>query len=68
LIVPRASMATVLQWVADALPLSYAYDALSVVGGGGGLTVALAVDLAVMVGVALLALGLGATTLRRRSA
>ncbi|WP_035848392.1 ABC transporter permease [Kitasatospora azatica] len=68
LFVPRAEMATGLHWVSDLLPLSYAVDAmtrLTVDAGVGGRTVA---DLAVVAGAALLALTLGAATLRRRTA
>ena len=68
LLVPRAQMASVLQDLSDVLPLTYAYDGLDRVtrlGGFDGTTVR---DLIVVIGVTLLALGLGATTLRRRTA
>ena len=67
LIVAREDMAHVLRVVSWALPLTYAYDALDRVthqGAGGG---PLARDVAVVVGATLLALGLGALTLRRRT-
>jgi ABC-2 type transport system permease protein len=66
LIVPRDRMAGVLQWVAKALPLTWAYDALAhaVRGDVGGVV---ARDALIVVGAMLLALALGATTLRRRT-
>jgi ABC-2 type transport system permease protein len=66
LLAPRDRMATVLQWVSDVLPMTYAYDALSraTTGETGG---RLAVDAGVVAGAIGLALVLGATTLRRRT-
>jgi ABC-2 type transport system permease protein len=66
LLVPRDDMAGALQALADVLPLTYAYDGLARVTAGGFDSTALR-DLLVVVGVALLSLGLGATTLRRRT-
>jgi ABC-2 type transport system permease protein len=66
LLVPRDDMAGALQAVADVLPLTYAYDGLARVTTGGFDSAALR-DLLVVVGAALLALTLGATTLRRRT-
>jgi ABC-2 type transport system permease protein len=68
LIVPRERMAGWLEALSDALPMSYAYDALARVAASSRLTGDLAVDVAVVVGCALLALALGAATLRRRTA
>jgi ABC-2 type transport system permease protein len=67
LFVPRGQMARALEVAAYFLPLTYAYDALERVtrGAAGGW---LALDIGVIVGVTLLALGLGALTLRRRTA
>jgi ABC-2 type transport system permease protein len=67
LFVPRRAMASALQWLSDVLPLTYAYDALARVEGNGGFDSIVARDLAVTIGVTLLALGLGAATLRRRT-
>jgi ABC-2 type transport system permease protein len=67
LFVARAEMAQWLQWVADALPLVYAYDALNRVASGAGYGPRFAVDVAVTIGAALLALVFGAATLRRRT-
>jgi ABC-2 type transport system permease protein len=66
LFVARASMATWLRWVSDALPLTYAYDALAHTAADT-LDARFAADVAVVAGSILLALGLGAATLRRRT-
>ena len=68
LIVPRERMARPLELASDALPLTYAYDALARVTGGGPYGARFAVDLAVTLGGIALALALGAATLRRRTA
>jgi ABC-2 type transport system permease protein len=68
LFVARDEMARWLQWIADALPLVYAYDALARVADGGGYGNRFVADVVVTVGAALLALLLGAATLRRRTA
>lgn len=68
LFVPRPRMASLLQAVSDAVPLTYAFDALSRVTADGRFDTRVAVDLAVTLGVTLLALSLAAGTLRRRSA
>jgi hypothetical protein len=67
LIVARDDMAHVLRAVSWALPLTYAYDALDRVTHAGTGGAPLARDVAVLVGATLLALGLGALTLRRRT-
>ncbi len=67
LIVPRDQMARVLELISDVLPLTYAYDALARVTSGAPLGGRFALDLAVMLGATLLALVLGALTLRRRT-
>jgi ABC-2 type transport system permease protein len=67
LLVPRDSMATLLQALADVLPLTYAYDGLERVTTMGGFDSTTARDLAVVIGSTLLALALGASTLRRRT-
>jgi ABC-2 type transport system permease protein len=67
LITPRDQMASALRWISDAMPLTYAYDALHRVAGLGRLDRSVAVDTAVVVGLTPLALALGATTLRRRT-
>jgi ABC-2 type transport system permease protein len=68
LLVPRGQMAGILQDISDALPLTYAYDGLDRVTRLGGFDATTVRDLLVVIGVTLLALALGATTLRRRTA
>ncbi|MEU7164788.1 ABC transporter permease [Streptomyces morookaense] len=68
LFVPRADMAAVLRWISDVLPLSYAVDAMTRLTVATGVDALLVRDLAVIAGAALLALSLGAATLRRRTA
>jgi ABC-2 type transport system permease protein len=65
--VARDEMAGVLEAVSDALPLTYAFDALDRVSSGGDFGGRGWRDVAVVVGVTLLALGFGALTLRRRT-
>jgi ABC-2 type transport system permease protein len=67
LFVPRGQMARALELVSYVLPLTYAYDALDRVTRRGTLGAFGALDAAVVVGVTLLALSLGAVTLRRRT-
>jgi ABC-2 type transport system permease protein len=67
LLIPREKMARALEITSDFLPLSYAYDALAR-ATGDDLGSQLALDVTVVVGCIALALVLGATTLRRRTA
>jgi ABC-2 type transport system permease protein len=67
LFVPREQMTRWLQWLSDAFPLTYAYDALARVTEGVPLGGRFALDVVVLVGAMLLALALGAATLRRRT-
>jgi ABC-2 type transport system permease protein len=67
LFVARADMATWLQVISAAFPLTYAYDALARVTEGSGVGARLVLDLCVTIGATLLALALGAATLRRRT-
>ncbi len=67
LLVPRAQMAEPLRWLSDALPLTYAYEALAHATQDGSLDTDLAVDVGVVAGCVLVALALGAATLRRRT-
>jgi ABC-2 type transport system permease protein len=66
LLVPREQMAQILDVIAGALPLTYAYDALARVAAGESFKGGLVLDVAVVVGVKVLALALGAATLPRR--
>ncbi|MEY9965065.1 ABC-2 type transport system permease protein [Streptacidiphilus sp. MAP12-16] len=68
LFAPRASMGAVLHGVSDVLPMSYAVDAMARLTSHSGVPGATLLDLSVVVGCVLLALGLGAATLRRRTA
>lgn len=67
LFVPRSQMADWLRWISDALPVTYAYDALARAASADTLGARFVADLAVTVGATLLALVLGAATLRRRT-
>lgn len=68
LFVARARMTAPLRWLSDVLPLSYAVDAMTRVTIGGPVAGRLLRDLVLLAALALLALALGAATLRRRSA
>jgi ABC-2 type transport system permease protein len=67
LFVSRDAMATWLRWISDALPLTYAYDALARTSADA-LDARFATDVGVVAGGIALALALGAATLRRRTA
>jgi ABC-2 type transport system permease protein len=67
LFVPRAAMPHVLRIASDVLPLTYAFDALARVTASSGFGGRLWLDVGVVAGCILLALALGATTLRRRT-
>ena len=68
LFVARDQMAAALEAASYALPLTYAYDALDRVTSDGSLGGRGTLDVLVTCGVILLALALGAATLRRRTA
>lgn len=68
LLSPRPQMAVVLQWISDALPLSYATDAFTLARNHAGLSGAMWRDAAVLLGCFIAAIALAATTLRRRTA
>ena len=68
LFVARDQMSGLLEAISWALPMTYAYDALERVSTDGSLSGAGLADLAVTVGATLLALVVGAMTLRRRTA
>ncbi len=68
LFVARDSMAGWLQAISDVLPLSYAVEALTEVGAHADPTGTMWRDLGIVVGAIILALVLGAATLRRRTA
>jgi ABC-2 type transport system permease protein len=64
---PRDEMAPALETASYLLPLTYSYDALLRAAGSGSLGGRFWLDVAVTVGATLLALVLGAATLRRRT-
>jgi len=63
----RDSMQTALRWVSDALPLSYAVDAMNKITRSGSVSGGLITDMVIIAGAGVLALALGAATLRRRT-
>jgi ABC-2 type transport system permease protein len=67
LFVARDQMATALEWISNVLPLSYAVEAMNIVTRSDSVTADLWRNLAVIGGAALLALILGAATLRRQT-
>jgi ABC-2 type transport system permease protein len=66
LLVPRDRMAPVLEWISVFLPLTWAYDGLARAVAGDDPSL-IARDVAIVLGVTLVALALGAATLRRRT-
>ena len=67
LFTPRSQMAGWMHVLSDLLPFTYAYDALHRATALGTFDGRFALDLTVTVGVTVLALALGASTLRRRT-
>jgi ABC-2 type transport system permease protein len=67
LFAPRDHMATALAWASDVMPLAYAVEAMRLVTTSSAVTADLLRDVAVVAGCAVLALLLGAATLRRRT-
>lgn len=67
IMVPRAMLPDWLQWISNALPASYALEALQQVGAHSEPTAIAVRDIAVVIGFAILALALAAATLRRRT-
>ena len=68
LLVPRDQLPTVLQWISDLLPLSYAVDAMQTITSDANGTAQVLGDVAVVLGFVVALIGLGAATLRRRTA
>ncbi|MFB9923269.1 ABC transporter permease [Amycolatopsis halotolerans] len=64
---PRDEMGWVLHWLSDVMPLSYAVEALTQVTRSAEWTMPLTRNILIVLGCAVLALGLGAATLRRRT-
>lgn len=67
IMVPRHVLPDWLQWVSNAMPASYALEALQQVGAHPDLTATAARDIAIVVAFAVVAMGLAAATLRRRT-
>ena len=67
LMAPRERMPQVLRWAADVLPATYAYDALRSVSRSTTIESGAVFDAGVVLAATLVALGLGALTLRRRT-
>ncbi len=68
LLAPRDQMLDLLRWISNVLPLSYAVDGMTRLRIDGRFTGHVAIDLAVVAGCTVVALALGAATLRRRTA
>lgn len=67
LFMARDQMAQLLEWLSNVMPLSYAVDAMQIVTTRASTNSDLWRDVAIMFGASLLALVLGATTLRRQT-
>ena len=67
IIVPRALLPDWLHWVSNALPASYALEALQQVGAHPDLTATALRDIVIVIVFAVVALALAAATLRRRT-
>ncbi|MGW0967878.1 ABC transporter permease [Streptomyces sp. NPDC002516] len=67
LFTPRSDMHPVLEAISDVLPMSYAVDAMNEVLKHTDMTATFVRDVLIVAGSALLVLGLGAATLRRRT-
>jgi ABC-2 type transport system permease protein len=67
IIVPRDLLPDWLHWISNALPASYALEALQQVGANAELTATIVRDIAIVIGFAVVALALAAATLRRRT-
>jgi len=65
--VPRGQMATVLEWISNVLPMSYAIEAMAHAVADTDPGGEFWRDVVVVAGSAVLALLLGAATLRRRT-
>jgi ABC-2 type transport system permease protein len=66
-IVPRDALPTVLEWISNVLPLSYAIDAVKEVIVSADVTSAYRQSVLIVVGFVVVLLTLGAATLRRRT-
>jgi ABC-2 type transport system permease protein len=67
LFVPRDQMSAVLRWAADVMPLTYAVEAMQELSANRSVTGTFVRDIVIIAACALVALVLGAATLRRRT-
>ena len=67
IIVPRAQLPTWLEWISNAMPASYALEALQQVSAHAELTAVAVRDMVVVLAFAVVAMALAAATLRRRT-
>ncbi len=67
LFAPRQQMVGTLRILSDVLPMTYAYDAIARLARAGPVGGRLVLDLGMTLGATVLALALGAATLRRRT-
>jgi ABC-2 type transport system permease protein len=67
LLVPVSQLPTVLHWVANCLPLTYAVDAMNRISFESGIGHRTYIDLIVVLAFAMVAVFLGAATLRRKT-
>ncbi|MGA2836509.1 MAG: ABC transporter permease [Acidimicrobiales bacterium] len=67
IILPRGELPTVLHWVSDVMPMSYAVGATQQLSTSATVTTAFVVDVGVVLLFVVAALVLGTTTLRRRT-
>jgi ABC-2 type transport system permease protein len=68
LLIPRDQLPTVLEWISNLLPLSYAVDAMKEITRNADPFSAVAGDLGIVLGFVVAALALASLTLSRRSA
>ena len=67
IIMPRDELPTPLHWLSDVLPMSYAVDATTRVATSSTISAAFVTDIIVVIGFVVIALVVGASTLRRRT-
>jgi ABC-2 type transport system permease protein len=68
LLLPRDLLPPALELLSDVLPLSYAVDATKEIAAGATSLADIGTEVAVVVGFIVVAIGLGALTLRRKTA
>lgn len=67
LLVPRENLPDLLRWASDVLPLSYAVDAMRTITVDASAGAEVTLDVGIVLAFALVLVGLGAATLRRRT-